>query len=344
MAKRSVTEHPARPSARACRRQAPAPGGHPAACAPPAGEGSWRLPMAAREPARTVVLRLALALLAGMRGYEDGIARGLDPECLHQYRVLLRRLRSLVTQMRCSLPDKVTRMLRDGLRDLARRTGRLRDLDVLLLAEPAYRRLVPDTLLPQVARAFLASRRLRGLERGRLVQHLRSRRYAILMAELYQAILAALQAPVPGRGQAPIGQLVRKRLRRQYRRILSDAAELPALTPDATYHRIRIHCKRLRYLLDLFRDVFSAEPARVLLRRLQALQQELGAVNDLAVQRAHLEGLLCAGGGAAASPPVLGPVSLGARLDRRRAVLDRRVRALLCRFCSRSTARRIKEL
>lgn len=297
-----------------------------------------RVRASARGPARTVVLSLALALLAAMRRYEDGIRRGLDPECLHQYRVLLRRLRSLVSQMRRVLPDAVTGALRESLRDLARRTGRLRDLDVLLLAEPAYRRMVPEALQPPLSKAFLAARRRRGLERGRFVLYLRSSRYAARMAALQQVIALALEDTLPVEAGVPIGRLVRKRLRRQYRRIRREAAELPGTAPDAAYHRIRIRCKRVRYLLDLFQEVLCGGPAAVLLKRLQALQEVLGAVNDLAVQRGHLEGLLAAGSGAPAM------TNLWRRLGRRRELLDRRVRVLLCRLCHPSTAQALKRL
>ena len=45
----------------------------------------------------------------------------------------------------------------------------------------------------------------------------------------------------------------------------------------------RIALKRLRYACDFFADCFPARPVRPFLRRLSALQDTLGALNDLAV-------------------------------------------------------------
>lgn len=294
------------------------------------------------EAAHTVVLRLALALLAALRRYEDGICRGLDAECLHQYRVGLRRLRTLLSQMRGALPAGLAVALRTSLGELAARTGRLRDLDVLLLAEPAYRRLVAPALQAGLTQAFARARRQRGAERRRLVHYVRSQGYAALLDELGAAMVAAAAAPGPVGADVGVARLVRRRLRRQYRRIVEVAAALPAAAPDESYHRMRVRCKRMRYILDLFQGILRAGPAAVLLKRLQGLQEELGAVNDLAVQRAHFAGLLALEGDVAeADPAALALADLRQRLDRRRAKLDRRVRVLLCRFCGPTTAQAV---
>jgi CHAD domain-containing protein len=295
-----------------------------------------------------VVLRLAQDLLASVRCCEAGVLRGLDPECLHQYRVRLRRLRALLSRLGRVVPREALTELGDGLRELARRTGRLRDLDVLLLAEPAYRHLVPEPLHPRLQVAFLRARRQRGLERGRFVRLLRSRVYSLRM-ERWREVMAEVAAmPTEGKAGRPIGELLRNRIRKTYRSMVREVAKLPMPVPDLAYHRLRIRCKRLRYLLDLFRDLLDKRSATALGKRLQALQEVLGAMNDLAVQRGHLTEFLGTDpeGVAAvvATPTATAVRALWRRLDRRRSTLACQARRLLRTLCGRGTVRLVERL
>jgi CHAD domain-containing protein len=291
-----------------------------------------------------VVLRLARELLAAIRGCEEGVLRGQDPECLHQYRVRLRRLRALLSRLRRVVPRGLAVALGKDLRDLARRTNRLRDLDVLLLAEDAYRLRLREDLRSGLDRAYVAVRRLRGLERGRLVRLLRSRSYSVRLDRMQGLLAEAAVRPAPRKACRPIDRLVRKRIRKAYRGLAREADRLPPAVPDAGYHRLRIHCKRVRYLLDLFRELLEEGPVAALSRRLRALQEVLGTINDLAVQRGRLAELLGAGGGDGSASGKAVTDALWRRLDRRRAGLDRQARRLLCRFCDRDTARLVAAL
>jgi CHAD domain-containing protein len=56
-------------------------------------------------------------------------------------------------------------------------------------------------------------------------------------------------------------------------------------------HRARIRLKRLRYACDFFRDRFPARRTKPYLDGLRALQDILGGMNDIAVQRGLLRRL-----------------------------------------------------
>jgi CHAD domain-containing protein len=49
-------------------------------------------------------------------------------------------------------------------------------------------------------------------------------------------------------------------------------------------HRLRIECKKLRYLLSFFRGFYPVEEMNLLIRDLKELQDHLGRFNDLRVQ------------------------------------------------------------
>jgi len=82
------------------------------------------------ERARQEVLR---RLLQTMQQNLDGIARDIDTEFLHDFRVALRRTRSALGQMRHLFAVSEIQPFRDSLAEIQRHTNRLRDLDVYLL-------------------------------------------------------------------------------------------------------------------------------------------------------------------------------------------------------------------
>lgn len=295
-------------------------------------------------PAGPAVMALAVALLDAMRRYEDGIRRDLDPECLHLYRVQLRRLRSLLSLLRRVLPPALGDGPGEVLRTLARRSNPLRDLDVLLQDEAACRRQLPEDLQACLDKAFALIRRRRNLERGRLLGFLRSAAYGAALADLRQALAAAADAPATGAAAAPLGCVVHRRVEKLFRRLVRLARRLPRGASDAEFHRLRVHCKRLRYLIDLFGPALSAVPAARLTALLKDLQAVLGNLNDQAVQRRHLRELLPEPAAAAAAWPTQASQILDRRLERRRRLLARRARAGLRALRDRFVARLVRRL
>ena len=57
-------------------------------------------------------------------------------------------------------------------------------------------------------------------------------------------------------------------------------------------HRLRIDGKKLRYLLEFFRDVFPAEEVDPLIVTLKRLQDHLGRFNDLQVQQRSVASMI----------------------------------------------------
>jgi inorganic triphosphatase YgiF len=59
-------------------------------------------------------------------------------------------------------------------------------------------------------------------------------------------------------------------------------------TDDKMLHVLRIHCKKLRYLLEFFASLFHPEMRNNLIEQLKRLQDNLGDFNDLRVQEEYL--------------------------------------------------------
>lgn len=241
--------------------------------------------MRADEAAKVILRRL----LETMRANEAGIIADIDTEYLHDYRVAVRRARSLLSQLRHVFPVEQTAPFKQGLRDLGSLTGELRDLDVFLLTEPDYRAMLPEALRDDLVPLFdlLRARRIVALER--VVQGLSDERYLRFISYWEEFLDAPLEADASARNAAvPIIDLARRRIYRRYRRIVRDGTYILDHTEDQLLHDLRLECKRLRYLLEFFDGLYPRKRIARLVTTLKRLQDTLGSFTDLAVQQEAL--------------------------------------------------------
>ena len=233
--------------------------------------------------------RLLARLETALEMNAPGVEADLDPECLHDFRVAVRRARSLLGEMRRVFPPAVTRRLRADLGWLGRRTGPVRDLDVHLMEFAASSG--DDAGRAAAAAALhdhLAS--LRKREFGMLRRTLRSARYRRARAVMLRFLASAPPArPRSENALVPIGVLSAGRILKVYGRTLAEGRAIGDASPAEALHDLRKTCKRLRYLLEFFRDVHPAKPVKRTIARLKRLQDNLGTYQDVQVQRAVLD-------------------------------------------------------
>ena len=233
--------------------------------------------------------RLLARLDAALAVNAPGVEADLDPECLHDFRVAVRRTRSLIREMKGVFPEAVTRRIRTDFGWLGQRTGPMRDLDVHLMefAAAGNGEAGRDDGLAAL-RAHLEA--LRKREFRALGRTLGSARYRRLRAAVGKFLESdPPEHPRSANALVPIGVLSAARILKVYRRILAEGRAITDASPAESLHDLRKTCKRLRYLLEFFRDIHPAKPVTRTISRLKRLQDNLGTYQDVQVQRAVLE-------------------------------------------------------
>lgn len=172
---------------------------------------------------------------------------------------------------------------------LMARTGRLRDLDVYLIERDDYLALVPAPLRLGLQMLFDEFADERAGEQKALAKHLGSEAYHREMRRLGKLFdkpkKALKKGPEANRKARDLAQsLIWKR----YRKVCTIAASIDDSTPDAQVHELRIHCKKLRYLMEFFAPFFPGKDINRLIKALKKLQDTLGTFNDCAVQQEAL--------------------------------------------------------
>ena len=231
------------------------------------------------ETAEIAMLAVLHACLAQVEGNVFGFLHATDPEYLHQLRVGLRRMRSALRSFEGVGERKAIRALSTRLRGLMPELGMARDWDVFFaqIAE------AQDGAEPQLAGLVRRARARRSAARKRA-------RAMAGSAHFQLTLLGALrwmhEAPWRvGPDQAP--RLVRytARVLGRLEHKLSREGERIEWGNAVQRHRLRIRVKRLRYAYEPFVELFGKDRARRYLDRLEALQDVLGELNDVAVGR-----------------------------------------------------------
>ena len=256
---------------------------------------------------------------------QSGVVLDLHPEHVHDFRVAVRRTRSLLGQLRSVLLADVQRHFDLEFRWLADETGRTRDLDVLLEALEGYAPWVSADLrggLPDISRHLITLRRD---AHAHLVDVLESDRYRMLVRE-WQAFLAAPLPYVPLTEDAgrSVADVAHGRIGHKVRRIFGRRGRIDADVAAADLHRLRIEFKKLRYLVEFFRDLYPAELVDEVIAELKRIQDGLGSINDRRVHHAMLMELARSPGELAGSPRALVGMGEVMRALTERLVDDRR--------------------
>ena len=235
-------------------------------------------------PAHEALARIHLALVSAILHNQEGVLKSREPEFLHDFRVAIRRARSALTQVRGVFPAAAAEPIRIALSSMTRATGPARDLDVFLEKLEVYESGLPQRVRKNLIPVKASARRRRRKEQPVLATALNSDAWAEAVGR-WAAFLGAGTGPqtLPKKGRRPIGTVASKRIRKAYRRV-NRRASLVGLGVEGL-HRLRIDCKKLRYLLEFFRSLYPAREAAFLIKSIKSLQGVLGDIHDLAVHQ-----------------------------------------------------------
>jgi CHAD domain-containing protein len=303
-------------SARPAPSSEPGPPGAPAARALRKGKRPGVLPGDPMAEAGRKILRFHFEK---MLAHEAGTIAGDDPEELHDMRVATRRQRAALRIVEPHFRRKAIRPVRDGLRTLGGCLGAVRDLDVLLAAARAHQSNLGATDARDFQHLVDAWTRGRDAARVQMLAHLSGQSYADFK-DSYTSFLdtpgAGARAPAADVVPRPtlVSHVLRPELWAHYGAVCAFETVLPWASVE-TLHALRIEGKRLRYLLEFFREVLDrcVEEA---IESVVALQDQLGELQDAVVTIGLVRDFL-AGPEAAANPGAA--ASAGRYLESRQA-------------------------
>ncbi|HKK01805.1 MAG TPA: CHAD domain-containing protein, partial [Desulfuromonadales bacterium] len=296
--------------------------------------------------ARLAVLQILLRLLDAMEANRPGAALGEEVERLHDLRVAVRRTRAALGQFREVLPAEALEHFRGEFRWVGSLSGPLRDLDVYLQHFASCRDALPAAYREELVPLEALLRDRRQTAQRRLAQAVSSRRYRALVKQWRRFLTdTASDETLPPDAQMPMAALAGRRIRKLFRRVLKSGRKIGTDSPAADLHALRILCKKLRYLLEFSAEYYEPKRVELLVAALKALQDNLGAFQDLTVQIRALAGF--AEELAAAGTPVRTLLAMGMlieHLERQRRKVRKEFASSFTRFSRKRNRTLFKDL
>lgn len=209
----------------------------------------------------------------------NGILHDYDTEFLHDYRVSLRKARSILSEVGDVFDKEKTKYFRGIFKTFAQITNKLRDIDVYLLKIPEFREQLPEYLsygLNDIEDYLL---KLREGEVEKVNNFLQSSEFKANFGE-------AVDFFQKGYADYP-GELAGKHIYDVAAEAINDCLASPirrvkkskSMTPE-TLHKLRIDFKKLRYLIEAFGNVVYGKKTETLLDKLKKFQDEIGLYHD----------------------------------------------------------------
>jgi CHAD domain-containing protein/CYTH domain-containing protein len=233
------------------------------------------------EPVASAVEALGGTLIDEAVTAHTRLEAGTDDEALHDFRVALRRLRSVMQAFRPYIDHRVDKRLRRRLRDLARATNSARDTEVQVLWVEARREAL--TPMERVGAKWFLERLIEKREQDyeSSLQAI-DRRFPKIERRVRKSLRAAAADREAGNGEHSNFALALEALIGEHTATLERRlAAVGGPGDQAAAHATRIRAKRLRYLMELVER--EVRPAKSAIKCLKELQDLLGDLHDAQV-------------------------------------------------------------
>lgn len=206
--------------------------------------------------------------------------KGTDPEGVHQLRVSLRKMRTVLIIFKPYIHSKQTKQLANTLKGFAKKLDDARDLDVYLMANFAE----TSTPLSKLAskQREVAYQQMRKLIKSKKFNQCLKKWKKSFKKDLWQKNISKAQRKAL---KKPIKPLAIEILETYRKDILALSKQHSTLT-DEELHQLRIKFKKLRYAAEFFADFFDSDPMNTFIKQIKTLQDNLGDIHDCYVVKA----------------------------------------------------------
>lgn len=240
----------------------------------------------------TAIKQLLASFADIITANESGIMQDRDPEYLHDFRVAVRRARTLLAQIPDVIPQRILIRVKTGLAYLGTETTPQRDLDVMLTNFNNYRSLLPSRKRKDLSTAYQAIQMQRNDAHRQTHDLLESARYRRLM----EHIKTYVNTPQPkttllSNAKRPVKEVADARIWKCYKRVLRQGGAITDSSPAGDLHTLRKSCKKLRYLIEFFSSLYPPTKIKTLVTALKQLQDMLGEHHDLHVHHEFISEL-----------------------------------------------------
>lgn len=223
---------------------------------------------------------LALTGLQNLKNLESGIAKNIDAEFLHDFRVNLRKLRSLVKYIKNDFQHAEGEKLSSILKNFQKKTNALRDADVLLQKKDFITNAAENKVAMELF--FQHLKNYRNEEQKKVAEYVMSQEYRndFLLVENI-LINKKLEINFSDGSLHSTKEAIIPILTKIYDKIRKIAKKIIKAHKIEDLHKLRIRLKEFRYLMEFYRKGIVKSKAKKIYKVLKEIQDFLGEYQDL---------------------------------------------------------------
>ncbi len=240
------------------------------------------------------ILKVAvLSLVCSINSNRKLIIEGdKDSERLHQFRVAIRKLRSILKLFDFAFDKAFLKKQKKNLSLIMDYTNESRDIDVYLLKIKDYERILPSSLKDSIdiLKNYLVNLKKR---KDRDLK-------ALLMSEFVKKSIKELEefsvcenySGFKRDFSMPSIVAAKRVLLNNVKSFLKKAKSIDLESDSKSYHEVRIEAKKIRYCAEFFSSILDEKPYKEMENAIKNIQTILGDHQDLEVQRSKLKEFL----------------------------------------------------
>ena len=192
-------------------------------------------------------------------------------EFLHQFRVNLRRIKSLMTVFKELFDSDIYQKINSDLRDAIAATNKKRDLDIFLINLNNYEK--KDDLTDFIK--FLAEEQK--VEEQKFIEFIKEQKVENIIFNMKAMLNENSNFYTTRLANLPSKEYIKNTIKHLYAKTIKTINRLDNKTKLEKFHEARIKIKKIRYLTDTFKNY----PLKIHNKSLKKYQNIFGELNDL---------------------------------------------------------------
>ena len=229
-----------------------------------------------------VLQALFIELIYEAKSHIPAVLTQDDDEELHQYRVALRKMHSILNEFRRCMDKDIYTLLKYELKSMISPTNELRDLDVFLANMDDYRKMLRPKQQKSLTGLESRLKQERNKDFEEVKQFVKSSEYLGMLSVIND--LTKEDKFYSTCSQNAIDTVLRNLILKRYEAIRSEAKKLNQKSEPDAFHALRLSVKKQRYLIETFAHLFHPGPYAKVSKRLKSFQTRLGHLQDIHIQ------------------------------------------------------------
>lgn len=238
-----------------------------------------------------VIKKILYSIFTNTRYYEKHFIENIDNEQLHQFRINIRKMISLLKSFAIYYETEELEYFNKLLKKSLKLTNKKRDMDVYLECLDDYIKHMEKSDKKKIKQLKKHLKKEIKKENYLIVEYLKNKRYQKDMLS-FQTFILRKQNIDNHLKETAIEKVFENLINNKLDILNSDISNVDKNIPTKELHKLRIEFKEFRYLLEAYLDTCQVEDIDTFIEQLKTIQDMFGKLQDISTQIINLKSFI----------------------------------------------------